>query len=103
MSKPPRDALLNSATAIHTSMFTTVQKHIHTLNRLDKAIYLGAQRTLAREFLSRQEAKVEIDAFDQELNEQREKAENARKAREAKKGEVGNATGNNSGSQSPSQ
>lgn len=103
MSKPPRDALLNSATAIHTSMFTTVQNRIHTLNRLDKAIYLGAQRILAREMLAREEAKTEIDAFSQELIEQREKAENARKAREAKKGESSNAAGNNSGSQSPSQ
>lgn len=82
MSKPVREALLNSATSIHAIMFDTYQNRKPTLSRLDKAIYQGALRTLAREHLPHKEAKDVITEFDQELADQREKAANARAARQ---------------------
>jgi len=97
--KPSRKCLLKCAITVLRTMYDTYQNRIHTLNRLDKAIYNGAQRILVQE-LGPTEAKQVLDEFEKELTAQREKAERARDALKAKKEANGgsNATGNSPGS-----
>jgi hypothetical protein len=91
VAKPSREVLLQCSTTIFQTLFDTYQNRIHTLNQLEKSIYEGAGRHLARELLPYAESKAVIEKFDQELQKKRDAAA---KAREAKQKQGGNTDGN---------